>query len=234
MKIQAAYIGLVAHESAKNWKSWSNEWIQLSATRQQNCFFNVFVRKSGQMAPVYVFRDQSERDHYRISPTKQVHIIIPESREKLLNQAGRNASYSNHKQEQWSRNSLLAASKSQSRREPDWEPATTRSSELLNWMHSTGLVWPVKLYSTDIQKLDQVCETLTSLRQNTARWESSTMMQLGLLTAQILTLQSSPPEASRRPDDFPNTSEDTLLEWATISSKQQRTILNSGSSPFLV
>ncbi len=45
-------------------------------------------------------------------------------------------------------------------------------------------------------------------------------MQFGLLIAQILTLQSSPPVASKRPDDFPNTSEDTLLEWATISSEQ--------------
>lgn len=42
--------------------------------------------------------------------------------------------------------------------------------------------------------------------------EGYTIMQFGLLTAQILTLQSSLPVASRRPDDFPNTSEDTLLE----------------------
>lgn len=208
---------------------------EYSCQQQDNVkLFFMFLCKSvsGQMAPVYVFRDQSERDHYRISPTKQVHIIIPESREKLLNQAGRNASYSNHKQERWSRNSLLAASKSQSRREPDWEPATTRSSELLNWMHSTGLVWPVKLYSTDITKTRSSLWDTYFSQTHTVRWESSTMMQLGLLTAQILTLQSSPPVASRRPDDFPNTSEDTLLEWATISSKQQRTILNSGSSLF--
>lgn len=34
---------------------------------------------SGQMAPVHVFRVQSGSGHYRTSPTKQVHLIIPES-----------------------------------------------------------------------------------------------------------------------------------------------------------
>lgn len=118
--------------------------------------------------------------------------------------------YTNH--------SLLAASKSQSRREPDWEPATTRSSEPLNWIHSTGLVWPVRLYRTDNEHF--IKKSWDTYFSQTNNWEGSTIMQFGLLTAQILTLQSSPPVASRRPDDFPNTSEDTLLEWATISSEQ--------------
>ena len=39
-------------------------------------------------------------------------------------------------------NSLLAASKSQIFSVPDWDPAITRSSPLLNWTYSTGLVWP--------------------------------------------------------------------------------------------
>lgn len=53
------------------------------------------------------------------------------------------------------------------------------------------------------------------------------MMQLGLLTAQMLTRQSSPPVASRRPEFFPRARHTTLLEWATISSGTKKTIHNT-------
>lgn len=49
-----------------------------------------------------------------------------------------------------------------------------------------------------------------------------TMMQLGLLMDHRLTRQSSPPVARSRPEALPNTSEDTLLAWATISSTGKR------------
>lgn len=51
------------------------------------------------------------------------------------------------------------------------------------------------------------------------------MMQLGLLTDHMLTRQSSPPVASIRPEPFPRTTEDTLLLWATISSAQNKHLL---------
>lgn len=38
------------------------------------------------------------------------------------------------------------------------------------------------------------------------------MMQLALLTAQMLTLQSSPPVASRRPELFPRARQEMELE----------------------
>lgn len=40
---------------------------------------------------------------------------------------------------------LLAASRSQTRMEPDWEPATISSSGVLRRTLSTGDVWPVRL-----------------------------------------------------------------------------------------
>jgi len=55
--------------SKKSIQLWINTWINVS--------FSISV--SGQMAPVQVFRVQSGSGHYRTSPTKQVHLIIPES-----------------------------------------------------------------------------------------------------------------------------------------------------------
>lgn len=47
------------------------------------------------------------------------------------------------------------------------------------------------------------------------------MMQLALLTAQMLTRQSSPPVASRRPELFPRARQETEREWASNSSGQR-------------
>lgn len=41
---------------------------------------------------------------------------------------------------------LLAASRSQTRIEPDCDPATTCSSDTLKWIDSTGFLWPVRLW----------------------------------------------------------------------------------------
>ena len=48
------------------------------------------------------------------------------------------------------------------------------------------------------------------------------MMQLALLTAQMFTLQSSPPVASRRPELLARAKQETVRECASNSSEQQQ------------
>lgn len=52
-------------------------------------------------------------------------------------------------------NLLLAASRSQMRMEPDWDPATISSSLVLIFTLSTGVVWPVKLWKNEKGTLNQ-------------------------------------------------------------------------------
>lgn len=51
---------------------------------------------------------------------------------------------------------LLAASRSHILRVPDCDPARTMSSPVLNWTHSTGLVWPDRLWKNNNNTIGQL------------------------------------------------------------------------------